>query len=201
MCLFVLTKGLKMSTVERKGGKKMALKEESLKKAFTYLESGPVVLVTTKNGEKENVMTISWHMVLDFTPKIALCTGDWNDSFKTLKEIKECTICVPAVDMIEKVIGIGTKHSWEMDKIKEYKIKTLKGKIVKAPLIANCVCCIECKLENYIQKENILIFSAVKLWVNKGKKEKRLVHAIGDGTFVVDGVKLNYRKEMAGRLP
>jgi flavin reductase (DIM6/NTAB) family NADH-FMN oxidoreductase RutF len=38
-----------------------------LSKAFTLIESGPVVLVTTHEGKKNNIMTISWNMVMDFT--------------------------------------------------------------------------------------------------------------------------------------
>jgi hypothetical protein len=41
-------------------------------KAFTLIEPGPVVLVTTNDGRKDNVMAISWTMVLDFTAKFAI---------------------------------------------------------------------------------------------------------------------------------
>jgi hypothetical protein len=49
-------------------------------KAFTLMESGPVVLVTTNEGNKNNIMTISWTMVLDFAPQFAITTGEWNYS-------------------------------------------------------------------------------------------------------------------------
>ncbi|MCE5344780.1 MAG: hypothetical protein LLG13_00645 [Bacteroidales bacterium] len=42
------------------------------------LEPGPVILVSTTTGGKNNIMTISWHMVMDFTPQFALVTGAWN---------------------------------------------------------------------------------------------------------------------------
>ena len=61
------------------------MRKENLAKAFTYLESGAVLLIPTHNGKKDNVMTISWQMVLDFTPRLAICTGDWNDSLKTIR--------------------------------------------------------------------------------------------------------------------
>lgn len=31
-----------------------------LSKAFTLMEPGPVVLVTTSDGKKNNIMTLSW---------------------------------------------------------------------------------------------------------------------------------------------
>lgn len=36
-----------------------------IEKAFTLLEPGPVVFVTTHDGKKNNIMTISWTMVVD----------------------------------------------------------------------------------------------------------------------------------------
>jgi flavin reductase (DIM6/NTAB) family NADH-FMN oxidoreductase RutF len=56
------------------------MRQLKLSKAFTLMEPGPVVLVTTYDGSKNNVMTISWTMVLDFTPVFALTTGEWNYS-------------------------------------------------------------------------------------------------------------------------
>lgn len=46
-----------------------------LGKAFTLLEPGPVVLVTKHDDQRPNIMTISWTMVVDFTPVLALSTG------------------------------------------------------------------------------------------------------------------------------
>ena len=60
------------------------MRKGNIERAFTYLESGAVLLVTTSNGKKDNVMTISWQMVMDFTPHIAISTGNWNESFDTV---------------------------------------------------------------------------------------------------------------------
>ena len=64
------------------------MKSLPLAEAFTLIEPGPVVLVTTKSGAKDNVMTISWMMVVDFTPRFAITTGPWNHSFAALREGK-----------------------------------------------------------------------------------------------------------------
>jgi len=50
----------------------VVMKRMQISKAFTLMESGPVVLVTTSDGEKNNIMTISWTMVVDFTPLFAM---------------------------------------------------------------------------------------------------------------------------------
>ena len=51
-------------------------RELELSKAFTLMESGPVVLVTTRDGQKNNIMTISWTTVMDFTSVFAITTGE-----------------------------------------------------------------------------------------------------------------------------
>lgn len=59
---------------EKEGNGNMAMTELPLEKAFMLIEPGPVTLVTTNYKGRNNMMTISWHMVMDFTPQIALRT-------------------------------------------------------------------------------------------------------------------------------
>lgn len=80
----------------------------ALGRAFTLIEPGPVVVVTTSDGHTNNVMTISWTKFLDFTPVFGITTGAWNHSFAALKRTQECVIAIPAVDLLERVVGIGT---------------------------------------------------------------------------------------------
>ena len=177
------------------------MKTGNIKRAFTYLESGSVLLVTTSDGARDNVMTISWQMVMDFTPHIAITTGGWNESFETILERKECCICVPAFDMIDTVVKVGTVHGSECDKFASFGLKRSKAKKVKAPVISNCLAAIECKLEDYIKQHGILVFEGIQLWENPKKEERRLIHANGDGTFFADGEFRNLRGEMCQWVP
>lgn len=79
-----------------------------LSRAFTLIEPGPVTLITTNDGRKDNIMTITWTMVLDFSASFAITTGPWNHSFAALQETRECVIAIPAADLIDKVVGDGT---------------------------------------------------------------------------------------------
>jgi len=63
-----------------------------ISRIYTLIEPGPVVLVTTNNGNNDNVMAISWTMVLDFAAEFAITTGPWNYSYTALQESKECVI-------------------------------------------------------------------------------------------------------------
>jgi len=172
-----------------------------LSRTFTLIEPGPVVLVTTHDGNKNNIMTISWTMVLDFSPVFAITTGEWNYSFAALRKNKECVIAIPTVDMLDKVIGIGTCSGADTDKFAKFKLTPTLGKVVKAPLIKECLANIECKVIDIVTKHNIVVLEAVAAYVDSARKEKRTIHAVGDGTFIVDGRRMDRKKMMASKLP
>lgn len=175
--------------------------ELELSKAFTLMEPGPVVLVTTHDGHKDNIMTISWTMVMDFTPVFAITTGEWNHSYAALRKNRECVIAIPTVDMLDKVVGIGTCSGKDTDKFGKFKLTPVQGKVVRPPLIKECLANIECKVIDIVKKHNIVVLEAVAAWIDTTRKEKRTVHAVGDGTFIVDGRKMDRKKMMASRLP
>lgn len=177
------------------------MKELPLHKAFMLLEPGPVVLVTTSDDGCHNIMTLSWHMVMDFTPRFAFLTGPWNHSWRALVKTRECVISIPGVDLSEKAIKIGSCSGAETDKFAEFRLTPLAAKSVGAPLIKECLANIECRVFDHIKKHNLFILDAVAAWVNNTRRERRTFHAIGDGTFVVDGRKINHRTIMREKLP
>jgi len=172
-----------------------------LNRAFTLIESGPVVLVTTHDGRKNNVMTISWTMVLDFTPLFAITTGEWNYSFAAMRTNRECVIAIPTVDMLDQVVGIGTCSGADTDKFARFKLTAVRGKVVKAPLIKECLANIECKVIDLVPKHNIVVLQGLVSYMDSVRKERRTVHAVGDGTFIADGRKLDRRQMMASKIP
>lgn len=177
------------------------MRQLKLSKAFTLMESGPVVLVTTHDKQKDNIMTISWTMVVDFTPLFAITTGEWNHSFAALRKNRECVIAIPTVDMLDKVVGIGTCSGADTDKFTKFKLTPVQGKVVKSPLIKECLANIECKVIDTVKNHNIVVLEGVAACIDAARKEKRTVHAVGDGTFIVDGRKIDRRKMMASKLP
>lgn len=173
----------------------------NLNRAFTLMESGPVVLVVTNDGKKNNTMTISWTMVADFTPRFAITTGEWNYSFRALKKTRECVIAISTVDMLDQVVGIGTCSGADTDKFEKFGLTPVKGKHVRAPLIKECLANIECKVVDIVKKHNILVLEGVAVYFDRSRKEKRTIHTVGDGAFIVDGRKIDRRKMMQSKLP
>lgn len=177
------------------------MKELPLAKAFMLIEPGPVTLVTTAVGRRRNIMTISWTMVMDFTPKLAFVTGPWNHSFHALMETRECVIAIPSVDMSETVVGIGACSGADTDKFKRFGLTPVKAKTVKAPLIAECIANIECRVIEYLKRHDLFVLEGMRAWIDPESNKRRTFHAVGDGTFVADGRKFSHRALMAEKLP
>ena len=177
------------------------MRQMKLGRAFTLLEPGPVVLVTPHDGRKDNIMTISWTMVLDFTPLFAITTGEWNYSFAALRRTRECVIAIPTVDLLDKVVGIGTCSGADTDKFARFGLTAVRGKFVRAPLIKECLANIECKVIDIVGRHNIVVMEGLASCMDSARRERRTVHAVGDGTFIVDGRKLDRRKMMASKIP
>jgi len=172
-----------------------------LSRAFTLIEPGPVVLVTTHDSDQDNIMTISWTMVMDFSPVFALTTGPWNHSFTALQEQRECVLAIPGVDMLDTVVGIGTCSGKDTDKFATFGLTAMRGKKVCAPLIRECLANIECRVTDIIEPHHIVILEGVAACIDPTRKEQRTLHAVGDGTFIVDGRHLDRQRMMASRLP
>jgi len=141
-----------------------------LSKAFTLIESGPVVLVTRNDGKKNNIMTISWTMVVDFTPLFAITTGPWNYSYSALRESAECVIAIPTVDLIDQVIGVGTCSGADTDKFEKFGLTPVKGKHVRSPLIKECLANIECKVIDIINRHNIVVLEGVSAYFDGSRR-------------------------------
>jgi flavin reductase (DIM6/NTAB) family NADH-FMN oxidoreductase RutF len=140
-------------------------------------------------------------MVMDFTPKFAITTGPWNYSYAALRKSKDCVISIPTVDLLDKIVGVGTCSGADTDKFEKFGLTPVKGIHVRSPLIKECLANIECKVIDIVEKHNIVVLEGVAAYFDNSRQEKRTVHAIGDGTFVTDGRKLNRREMMRSKLP
>lgn len=103
------------------------MKELALARAFTLIEPGPVVWLTTRGRGGPNVMTLSWTMVMDFQPRLAITTGPWNHSYAALKRSRECVIALPTVDMVDRVVGVGMCSGSDTDKFEKFGLTPKPG--------------------------------------------------------------------------
>jgi flavin reductase (DIM6/NTAB) family NADH-FMN oxidoreductase RutF len=69
------------------------MKNLALSKVYQLLEPGPVILLTRRRAD---VMTMSWHMMIEFEPPLVACVVSSADySFAALTATRECVIAIP----------------------------------------------------------------------------------------------------------
>ncbi len=158
-------------------------------------------MVTAAGDAHPNIMTLTWTMVLDWSPRFALCTGPWNYTYQAMMKSGECVITIPTVELANQVLQVGTHTSQEIDKFSEFGLTSLPAVKVDAPLVSECYANLECKVVDRIKTQNIVILECVKAWIDGSVKDPRFLHAIGDGRFTVDGKTLNLRQKMLNKLP
>jgi flavin reductase (DIM6/NTAB) family NADH-FMN oxidoreductase RutF len=175
------------------------MNEFPVSKVCRLIEPGPVLLVTTSQHDRPNIMTIGFHMMIQHEPPLIGCIiGPWDHSFTALQETRECVLAVPGIDLAQKVVDIGNCSGTEVDKFKKFRLSSMLAKSVAAPLVGECLANIECKVKDttLVNKYDLFIFEAVHAWTNPGRKEKRTFHHRGDGTFTVDGRVINLQDRM-----
>ena len=52
-----------------------------------------------------------------------------------------------------------------------------------------------------IARHNIVVLEGLAAYYDTARAEKRMLHAVGDGTFIVDGDRLDRREMMRSKLP
>ena len=98
------------------------------------LEPGPVVLLTTARNGRTNVMTMSWHMMVEFEPpQVACIVSSANYSFAALRTTGECVIAIPARKLATKVVKVGNSSGRDIDKFATFALTQMPAARV-APL-------------------------------------------------------------------
>ncbi len=177
----------------------MAKKSFPLSKVYGLLEPGPVVLVTTAGKERANIMTQSWHTMMEFEPPLVGCViSNRNYTFDILKATGECVINIPTVELAEKVVGCGNTSGRSIDKFNDFDLTPVAASCVTAPLIDECYANLECKVADMrlVAKYNFFILEVLKAWIDPSMKQPRTIHHLGKGAFMVAGGTIKLPSKM-----
>lgn len=177
----------------------MAKKSFPLSKVYGLLEGGPVVLVSTVRKGRTNIMTQSWHTMLEFEPPLVGCViSNRNYSFNILKATRECVINIPTVELAKKVVKCGNTSGRDTDKFSAIGLTPTAASLVQAPLINECYANLECKLVDtrMVNKYGFFVLEVVKAWINPAIKDPRTIHHQGEGVFKVDGETIKLPSRM-----
>jgi flavin reductase (DIM6/NTAB) family NADH-FMN oxidoreductase RutF len=177
----------------------MAKRTFPLSKVYGLLEPGPVVLVTTAYKGRANIMTMSWHTMMEFEPPIVGCVISNRDyTFSILKQTKECVINIPTAELAAKVVGCGNTSGRNVDKFEVFQLTPANASLVKAPLIDECYANLECKVVDarMVTKYNFFVLEVQKAWIAPSTKHPQTLHHLGKGMFMVAGRTIKLPSKM-----
>lgn len=170
-----------------------------LAKVYQLLEPGPVVLLATARQGRANLMTMSWHMMVEFEPPLVACVVSGNNySFAALKATGECVIAIPARKLATKVVKIGNSSGRDIDKFAAFGLTKAPPARVAPPLVAECFANLECRVADrrLVNAYNLFILEVVEAWIDPAQKHPKTIHHQGYGRFAVDGATITLKSKM-----
>ncbi|MDA9101261.1 flavin reductase family protein [Omnitrophica bacterium] len=178
----------------------MKKKSYPLSEVYRLIEPGPVVMLTAPGRNRPDIMTLSWHTMMEFEPPLVGCVvSNRNYSFDLLRKAGECVINIPDINLAKKTVLCGNITGRRTDKFKTLGLTPLAAKRVKAPLIKECFANLECRIfdRSLVRKYNFFILEVLQAWVDPSKKNARTIHHRGRGLFGVTAktIKLPSRKK------
>lgn len=176
------------------------LRDLPLDNVYQLIEPGPVVLLATAHRGRANVMTMSWHMMVEFTPpQLACIVSNRNHSFRALRATGECVIAIPDAAMAKTVVAIGNRSGRDGDKIAALGLATLPASRVAAPLLPACFANLECRVveTRLVNRFNLFVLQVVKAWTRGGRARPKTLHHQGWGRFVLDGETIRLPSDKA----
>jgi flavin reductase (DIM6/NTAB) family NADH-FMN oxidoreductase RutF len=168
----------------------MAKKSLPLSKVYRLLEPGPVVMLSTAAKGRPNIMTMSWHTMIDFEPPlVGIVVGERNFTFGILKSTGECVINIPTVELAREAVGCGNISGRKVDKFKRFGLTPAAASHVSAPLVDECYANLECKVVDtgMVAKHDFFILEVVKAWIDRSVRRPRTIHHLGGRDFMVAG--------------
>ena len=174
------------------------MKSFPLAKVYSLLEPGPVVLVTTATRGVPNVMTMSWHTMMEFEPPLVGCViSNRNRTFATLARTKECVLAIPDAKLAGAVVACGNVSGAKTDKFKKSGLTPLPASSVRAPLVAECWANLECRVvdTSLVRKYCFFVLEVVKAWIDPAVKDPRTIHHRGRGRFMVAGPTIRLKSK------
>ncbi|MCU0985470.1 MAG: flavin reductase family protein [Acetobacteraceae bacterium] len=166
------------------------MKALALDDVYRLIEPGPVVLLATAHRGRPNVMAMSWHMMVEFTPPAIACVvSGANHSFAALRASGECVIAIPDAALLPSVVGVGNCSGRDTDKFARFGLTALPAAEVAAPLVAECFANLECRVvdRRLVTARNLFLLEVVRAWRRPSRKRPRMIHHAGWGRFVLDG--------------
>ena len=140
-------------------------------KPGTFIYPLPVVMVSSGNMEKSNIITVAWTGILNTNPAtVYISVRPERYSYNIIKEAGEFVINLTNEDLVYATDWCGVKSGRDVDKFKEMKLTKEKANFVKCPMIKESPVSIECKVREIKELGSHHMFIADVLAIDADEK-------------------------------
>jgi len=118
-------------------------------KATSMMYAGASTFVTCKDGDRDNIITITWQSSFCPAPAIVgISVTPKRFSYDMIKNAGEYVINIPNKELLWELHYCGYMSGRDVDKFKETGLTREPAHILKTPMIKECIANIECKICN-----------------------------------------------------
>lgn len=171
-----------------------------LARSYRLLNHGPVVLVGSAAGGRDNVMPAAWVMPIDFDPPLVaavIATGTFTRAL--VDASGELTLSIPPASMLDALYEAGQVNGRDADKWSRLGLGRLAASRVAAPLVEGCLGWLECRVvdRSLADRMDLLVCETVAAWADDevfqggewrfAGPERRSVHHVTGGRFFATG--------------
>ncbi len=134
---------------------------------------------------KSNIIAVSFCMPVSKEPPLIACAiGKKSFSYELIKSNNEFIVNIPPAQLEPRIYYCGFHSGYQVDKFKETGLTPQPARKVRAPIIAECLAHIECKVKQEIETgdKNLFIGEVIEAYANEDivKGAGKVEYAEGD---------------------
>ena len=121
----------------------------------------PAVMVTCRDQENDNIITIAWTGTICTNPPMTyISVRPERHSYEMIKKSREFVINLTTKDLAKATDFCGVRSGRDLDKFKETGLTKGEAQIVNAPIIEESPVNIECRVEDIVHLGSHHMFTA-----------------------------------------
>jgi len=150
-------------------------------KITTLTNPRQTILLTSRAGNKDNVMTLDWHTPLSFEPmKYAVSIAKVRYSLELIRSSKVFVVNFMSYQFEKEVLYCGRHSGKYIDKFKETSLEREEAETINCPRIKQALGYLECQVQEELEAGDHILFVARVSKAELREKGKRLFHLFAD---------------------
>jgi len=129
-----------------------------------------IVWAVAEHEGRRSICPLGWKMNTSISPPMmAISVAPARFTHDLIADSGEVVLAWPGEDLAEATLLCGTRSGRDMDKFKEANLTPMRGECVGAPLVAECIANLECRVADRMTTGDHTVFGVEILaaWVNE----------------------------------